>query len=199
VWENNRRLNQISAFLEDLATYNNNTEQSWMAESAIEKPAAIKARALLNMRLDDVGKIVAAAGIGTVYTWSPPPVVGGYVRDIDLFLNLFNLGQFQVGLDVVRDLLIRAHGVYDRNRRPAFWRTINPFTYVGYLLEWIASLPFRLLGRAGFNSARVERSLFGRLFKLLIEAVVVLAALATVLEFVGWTDKVRAVLKPYIG
>lgn len=199
VWENARRIDEIVEFSKDLAAYASKSEYSWKADGVIEKPAATDARARINMRLDEVGKIVAAAGINTVYSYSPPPMIGGYERQIDLFLNLFNLSQFQINLEIVMDLLVRALGIYQRNHRAALLRTINPLTYLGFMLEWIASLPFRLLGRAGFNSSRAEQSLLGRTTKFLIEIVVVLASCATVLEFVGWTDRVRLLLAPYLN
>jgi hypothetical protein len=198
VWENSRRLNELHEFAKDLVTYSNNVTYSRMGGGVTEKPDAVKARIHLNKRLDEVRKIVAAAGLNTSYTWSPPPINGGYQRDIDLFLNLFNLAQFQIGFDTVGDLLARAHGVYERNHRAALLRTFNPLTYLGFLVEWIASLPFRLLSRAGFNVARAEQSLLGRATKFLIEILVVLASVATVLEFIGWTDRVRLLLAPYL-
>ena len=198
VWENNRRISEIAEFSKDLVVYANNSEYSWKAEGVIEKQAALEARAHLNLSLDEIGKIVSAAGINTVYSYSPPPMIGGYEQQIDLFLNLFNLSQFQINLEIVRDLLVRALGVYQRNHRAALLRTVNPLTYLGILLEWIASLPFRLLGRAGFNASRAEHSLLGRVAKFLIEAIIVLASVATVLDFLGWTDKVRTLLSPYL-
>jgi hypothetical protein len=138
------------------------------------------------------------AGIVTVLTWTPPPAVGGYVQNIDLFLNLFSLDRYQVDYRLVTDLLSRTLGVYERNKTTALWRSINPLTYIGFAVEWLASLPFRLLGRAGFDGARAEQSLFGRIVKLVIEIVVVLGSAATILEFIGWTDRVRAILAPYL-
>jgi len=83
----------------------------------------------------------------------------------------------------------RAIGEYLRLRRHAFWNLFNPFWWIREIITVIVSLPFYLIGLAGFNQQTIESSLGGRLFKLLWGLVIIGASLATIVQFLlnhGW-------------
>ena len=91
-----------------------------------------------------------------------------------------------------RDMVLhfeRAIGEYLRLRSRAFWNLFNPFWWIREILAGIVSLPFYLIGLAGFNQQVIEFSLGGRVFKLLAGLVIISGALATIVQFLldhGW-------------
>jgi len=83
----------------------------------------------------------------------------------------------------------RAIGEYLRLRIRAFWNLFNPFWWIREILAGIVSIPFYLIGLAGFNQKTIESSLGGRLFKLLGGLVIIGGALATIVQLLlehGW-------------
>ena len=101
-------------------------------------------------------RIIAAAGVSQLITWTPPPAVGGYVQQIHVFPNLFELDRFQIPHDHAVDFIERAIGVYQSDRPAAFRRTINHLWWLFRGLLWFARIPFVFLGAVGFDAARAE-------------------------------------------
>ena len=81
----------------------------------------VQARQRINLTSNQAHRIIAAAGIATTITWTPPPAVGGYVQRIEVFSNLFGLDRYQIspimslasskGLLVFTSLITRRHFV----------------------------------------------------------------------------------------
>jgi hypothetical protein len=184
-WENARRIAVLTEFRAQLSTYDSGIKRSWMANALIESDAAKPLRVTLNRQLDLVRGILGAGGVNPIIAWSPPG--GGYVRNVDVIMALFNLHTFHMSFEDTYDFLDRALGVYEHNARPALIRTWNPFWYIGVALEQIAAIPFRLLGSAGFNRARAESSLLGRLIKVLVQLVTIALGVVGLLQaFKRW-------------
>ena len=113
--------------------------------------------------------------------------------EVAFFANLFNLERFSVSPDKVIDHLERAIGVYKADYNASIWRTGNPFWWIGQVITWFAHLPFAFMGAAGFNSARVERSVVGRLIKAVFAAVPVVASVLVIANLLGWIDVFKSI------
>lgn len=191
VWENRRRLEKLGKFRDLVLTYFNNSRAEWMADARIEQPAAEAARVQINRVMSEVHDIVLHSGIRPSIRWTPPPAVGGYVQDVDLINNIFHLHRFQIAPANVLDFIDRAIGVYESNDRRALLRTFNPIFYLGLVFDWIASLPFVLIGRLGFSRGKAESSILGRMTKAFLYLVTAAASILTVLELLGYLEVVK--------
>jgi len=54
------------------------------------------------------------------------------------------------------------------------------------ILNYLVSLPFKILGEVGFNQKKMENSFVGKLTKALFYLVTLLAGLLTILEKLGY-------------
>lgn len=182
-WEAKRRLELLTAYRQLVNDYYNQAEWSPFADWEDTEESA-KIRQGINEGMYVVRLALNFVGITTVMYYAPPPAVGGIATDMALLDNVFNLPRFQIPHTKLLDNLDQAIGIY-REWVPLLWRKLfNPFYWVGWLLYWIASIPFRLLDAAGFDGARAEGSLVGRIVRLLIQAALtmflVIRALLTV-------------------
>src|SRR6266487_876815 len=92
IWENRRRVAVLKRFRQLVADYEANIEfPSWMAGTTEphENEHATMARTDINFLLEDVHRIIYAASLRPVVTWTPPPAIGGYVQQVSIFENLF--------------------------------------------------------------------------------------------------------------
>lgn len=181
-WESLRRQERLHEFHELLGTY-------FTANHEGQADRAGEARIAINLMLKDVRAIVYAAEVYPVINWTPPRFVGGPSNNIDVFENLFYLDRFSIGPDQVSDVVLRAFGIYKSNHFLSFLRTFNPFWWAWRIFNWLARLPFLLLGTAGFNSTRAERSVLGRLFKLAFTLVTLIAACLSILSYLELLDE----------
>ena len=184
-WENARRIRLLEEFRNDVVSYFNNSSYEWMAEGRIEKPEAEKARQRINHTIVQAQHIIEAAGVAPSVTWTPPPMVGGYVQRVELILNLFELNKFKIPADRAVDAIEMALGVYQSDRTTVFCRTINPLWWLFRGLLWFVRIPFVLLGAVGFDAAHAEGSTSGKFFKATFALVTATAALLTILNLLG--------------
>jgi len=191
VWENNRRLEKLAKFRDLIVEYFNNSRAEWMVDGRIEEEAARIARVKINRSLDEAHNIILYSGINPAITWSPPPAIGGYVRNIDLIENIFNLGNFQISADEVLNFIDRSIGIYENNHRSSLIRTLNPFFYVGLVFDAVTDLPFMVLGKLGFNKEKAETSIIGKIIKGILYLITVIAAFLTILQLLDFLDPVK--------
>lgn len=197
-WENARCLERLSEFRNLVVEYFNYSKADWRVSDRIEEPKAQEARVKINRMMDEVHDIILFSGVNPTYRWTPPPAVGGYVQNLDLVQNIFNLQPFQIAPTVVLDVVDRAIGIYEGNAKAAFLRAINPFFYIGRVFDFVARIPFLLIGRAGFNQAKAEASLIGRLIKGVIYVVTILASLLTVLQILELHGPIKDFVKRFL-
>ena len=190
LWENKRRLEVLGEFRNDVVSYFNNSHSEWMTKARIENAEAVQARQRINSTADQAQRIIKAAGIPQIIIWTPPPAVGGYVQQVHVFSNLFELARFQIPPKNAVDFIERALGVYQSDRTAAKRRTVNPFWWLNRSLLWLLSIPFVFLGKIGFDAARAEGSVWGKFFKLLVAA----SALLTILNLLGWLPAAKSLL-----
>lgn len=199
-WENRRRVERLQTFGRLLAEYEANLEHAgfYGGGGVHENDVAKVKRGELSFILDDVEHIVIAAGLLPEIRWTPPPMVGGYVQNVDLFTNLFMLHQFQIPLQQVADMLNRALGIYERDRTAATRRTFNPLYWLGRVFDAFAAAPFAVARRAGFSTRKIEDTTFGRFVKLFFFVAAGIASILTILQLVGWLDTALIIvgLKP---
>lgn len=191
VWENNRRIEKLVEFRNLVIEYFNNSRAEWMVDGRIEEEAARVARVKINRIMDETHDIILNSGINPMITWTPPPAVGGYVRNVDLIQNVFNLHGLSIGPDVVMDFLERSIGIYESNHKPSLIRTFNPFFYIGLAFDAISELPFIAIGKLGFNRQKVESSVIGRMFKGILYLITVIATFLTILQLLDYLEPIK--------
>lgn len=165
----------------------------------MEEPLALEAREKINRIMNEIQRIIFYAGVQTVVQYIPPAVTGGYIQNIDLIENIFNLFTYKIPQNRLIDSVDRAIGVYENNKLPAFLRAINPFFYIGLLLDLIVRFPFVLIERAGFDGQKAESSLIGRAIKAIFYIISLLAALLTVLQLLDYLEPVKEVVKSILS
>ncbi len=138
-----------------------------------------------------VQRDLSQAGMGCIVL-QDAPALGGTQYDTEVALLAY---QPQIAAKYnfsEQDMVLhfeRAIGEYLRLRIRAFWNLFNPFWWIREILAGIVSIPFYLIGLAGFNQKTIESSLGGRLFKLLEGLVIIGGALAKIVQLLlehGW-------------
>ena len=198
-WENRNRLRKLNSFRALVIDYFDNSRAEWMVQERIEQPPAQLARVQINRLVDGIHDILYCAGISPVIRYTPPPAVGGHIQKIDILHNIFNLTGYSISSSNLLDYLDRAIGIYEGDKGPAILRTINPFFYLGIVLDWIVRFPFNLIGRAGFNREKIEESIAGRVTKVVLYVSTVSASTLTVLQLLDHLEPVKTFIKSIVG
>lgn len=133
----------------------------------------------LNFKMPAVSRYVRNCGVSTSVYYTPPPITGGMAGNIDLLANMYNLDQYDVPEEVIFDMLDKAIGTYRLFQKEYKLRIINPFFWIGRIIK----APFQIAKFAGFDPAKLEMSLFGKLYKLIAALIILLAAIVTILQF----------------
>ena len=141
-----------------------------------------------------MNSVITSAGIKTVAYYSG----GGSGGSIDLIQNVFNLHYYLIGYEQVLDMVDRAIGVYESDKSNALLRTLNPLFWISLILDYIVSLPFKFVGKMGFNQSRIESSIVGRIVKGIFYLVTVLASFLTALDLLGYREKFLSLIKSWI-
>jgi hypothetical protein len=185
IWENRRRLRMLHAFRKDVLKYFEQAGYDQTFGNCVDTEESEITRSAINRSLDDIDAIIDLTGLGTTITWTPAPAVGGFVQQIPVVTNVFNLHHYQVPHQTLIDFVDRAIGIYKRDQTSAWIRTFNPFFWFGLALDYVASLPFRIARRAGFNPTKIEDSWFGRLVKFVVMILGAVGSLVAILQAVG--------------
>ena len=196
--ENNRRLSKLTSFRNDVVNYFNNCKFDRSEFEVNENEEARRTRIEINTALDEVHEIILAAGINPCLTYQAAPMRGGFITDLDVIMNIFNISSHQITPNIITDQVERAIGIYTKNRRAALFRFFNPFFYLGLIIDLLANLPFVLLGRIGFNRAKAESSLLGRIAKGFFQLVYLIAAVFAVLYYLGYMEAVKIFIRRYL-
>jgi len=156
-----------------------------MVEGRIESDRAREIRVEINRMINEIHSIINMSDINTMTYYTPPPAIGGYAHHIDLILNIFELQSYRIGENRILDYIDRAIGVYQNDFIPSILRTINPFYWIGIILDYIVSLPFILIGKAGFNQKKAEVSFLGKFLKIIFYLMSGTAAFLAILNYLG--------------
>ncbi len=194
-WENKRRLTLLQKFRELVVLYYDNTDAHWMVEGRIESDRAREIRVEINRMINEIHSIINMSDINTMTYYTPPPAIGGYAHHIDLILNIFELQSYRIGENRILDYIDRAIGVYQNDFIPSILRTINPFYWIGIILDYIVSLPFILIGKAGFNQKKAEVSFLGKFLKIIFYLMSGTAAFLAILNYLGYLDNFKRIIQ----
>lgn len=192
IWETNRRIDALDNYVRLVAEYAKLTHASngggtQEQTSAIQQQLSTK-RMSLDLRLQEVQRIVQGAGISPTVIWTPPPVVGGCPQRVNLIADMFQLQKHGISLDALADILLQAMGLYQQSKVAAWLRTFNPFYWISVPIEWVSYLPFRMVGFLGGDAARASDSFFGRLLQgtlMLGQTILAYLAIAEKLGLLG--------------
>jgi hypothetical protein len=133
--ENRARLRLLTEF-RDLATeYFDNSRINMMDETTVEEQTAGEARNAINRILKNAYITIRMADVKTAATSSSSLAYGGHGKNIDLIMNIFNIGRNNIPHHAAIDYIERAIEVYKSNRLDSFIRTINPFFWIKVLLR----------------------------------------------------------------
>lgn len=198
IWENLRRINLLLEFRNLIVEYFNKVKFPGILDYDIEPRESVdlqKIRSKINNMLTETHSIVVASSIAPIIYYSPPPAIGGMSGHIDLINNVFHLHRFEVDTRDVIDIIERSVGIYEKDKNKALCRTINPFYWAVLIIDFIVSIPFKILGRVGFDQERLEGSFVGKTVKSILYLITVFAAFLTILEKLGYLEWFKNFLK----
>jgi hypothetical protein len=148
---------KLYAFRSDLVTYFSNLEHDYASE-IVENSTAKQIRSKINRSLSEAHDILAGSEISMNLTYTPPAMIGGYIQNIDLVANVFNLHRYMIEPNNLLDLVDRAIGVYESDQKLALVRTFNPLFWFVRLLDALVSIPFLFFQKAGLSTKKFEES-----------------------------------------
>ena len=181
-WINKSRLKFLKKFRTSVETYFDNSSGNWMVDRRVEEPAAQEARIQINRNMDEAYRIIVFAGVNPTITYTPPAAIGGYIQRIDLIHNIFNLTNYQIPAAHIFDNIDRATGIYEKNYIKSIIRTFNPFFWISEFFIYITKLPFKLIGRIGFDQDKAEQSLIGKILKGIFYLITMMGSFLTILH-----------------
>lgn len=199
-WECKRRLDNLQQFRGLVDGYFQNPLTT--LKNPVQLIGISDSRRRINLLLHDAIHSCHLVGEGTVVHYLPPPG-GGDPHLVDVLLNMFELrDQYHIGSDRVIDVLDRTIGEYGRKEKQLHRQLFNPLFWINLILVKIVEVPFQILGAAGFNRAKIENSVGGKITKavgmvvgFVIGLIVFVAALLDVLEKLGWLQPVLRILR----
>jgi hypothetical protein len=193
IWDNKSRQKVLCRFLELYEIYVTNIARSSRHSQPKKNAIACDAREQINRILHRVSRSVQDSGINPVLDWVSRAV--GIQARVDLFENLFLLDEFDIPPVQVKDRVERAIGVFEEDQFRAWIRTFNPFYWLARLLDYITSIPFRILGKAGFSRQHAEASAIGKLVKLFVSVLTLTGTIIAILKNLDYLDKTVEFLK----
>lgn len=195
IWENRNRTKLLIEFRSLVVTYFKNMHIKGFFFDVVENKKARQVRIEINMILDKIYSFILLAGVNPTMPYYPPPVVGGLARNIDMILNIFDLHRYQIKPQQLLNLIERSIGIYENDRLNALLRTVNPFFWLGLILDYIVSLPFKVIGKIGFNQEKIESSITGKIIKGIFYLITFLASFLAVLKYIGYLEKFMSLIQ----
>jgi len=186
IWENLRRTEFLLEFKNLIVEYF--TKVKFSDLHPVENEEVQKIRSKINIKLSEAHSIILSSGTVPRINYSPPPAIGGGTTIIDLLNDIFMFSSFRIDSRLLIDFIERSIGIYEADKTNAFGRTINPFYWLFSILEFVVSIPFKILGYAGLDQERIESSLFGRLIKAILYLITAFAAFLTILDKLGYLE-----------
>lgn len=198
-WEAKQRLDFLTAYRQKVADYYRNATWDRHSNHWDDDEETAELRRQINEGMRDVAIATHFVGIPMTIEYSPPAATGGLAGTVSLLDNIFNFPNLRLPHTALLDELDRAIGVYRSWIGPLWRQLFNPFYWLGWILTWIAAIPFRLLDAAGFNGVKAEASLWGKLTKAAIQAATGLGAVLGILEKLGYLDPVVWAFHKVVG
>lgn len=198
IFENTAKRKLLIKFRELLVSFFNDQKWDDFSRSYIESEEGAKKRVQINKLVNRVSWVINEAGVSASIYYSPPPISGGFAGHIDLLQNLFNLESYRISPQQIIDIIDRAIGNYEGDRFNAALRVINPLFWFGLLLDYIVSLPFKLIGKMGFSEQKAEGSVLGRIIKGVLYLIMVFASLLSIFYYLDYLDWFKQLVGSFI-
>jgi len=125
-------------------------------------------RAVIARKTPLIARLARSNGVHADLQSYPPPAVGGPVIPVNLFYAILN-DDSHGGVDRQRivDTINELVGQLDDRKKLEFRAAVNPFHWLGVLIELLLSLPFWVVSKTGFDVSKIEDNLWGKLFKII--------------------------------
>ncbi len=184
-WECKRRLKNLRDFRSLVDDYIDSLGIRPGSGRTVQTEESHTIRTQINLNMSEVLESCDLIGEITTVGYS----YRGYSTPLNLIRELFDLrNAYHISPEKVTDVLDRAIGKYEQRKRYLYGQMFNPLLWLRLLLVKIIEIPFWILGAAGFDAARIEKTTIGRMFKAVAGFVTFVAALLTVLHLLGWLD-----------
>lgn len=190
-WECKRRLQTLEEFHSLVVRYFSTVAYASGSRRAYQTEESSEARRKINDLMQDVGSSCNLIGQPMTVQYVPSPLVGGFQGPLSLLSSLFELREYHIPNSKVIDGLERVIGTYRRKKKHLYWQMFNPLFWLRVLLVKVVEVPFQILSAAGFDTAKFENSVMGKLVKAVVGFVAFAAALLTVLQILGWLEPVK--------
>lgn len=177
-WENMHRVHILNEFRNFVIDYFNNVEFGRFSGLKMNENA-INARESINKKIKKVHLIILKSGVYTKISISTS-IGSGAQTEIDLVRDIFVFSSYGIQSSHLIDFIDRSIGVYEEDELNSKLRTVNPFFWLGLVLEFIVNLPFKLIGELGFNQSKFEASSIGKTIKLFLKIITITASLITI-------------------
>jgi hypothetical protein len=198
IWENKRRIKALKAFGDLYKDTLRFPPRVPLAGSTTGQPpmTSEERHSEINRRKPTALKIVALAQIRSFRATLNKD---GKTIDIDVLARLWDLERHGISTKLPVDVVEEAIGVYHDDQVKSLVRTLNPFFWLGRLIDWIADGIFNgIVALFGGNPNDARSSNFGRMFtkleRLTLWTATVVGAVIAVLEFLGFQTPIRHIL-----
>lgn len=194
IFECQKRIDKLTEFRSLVVSYFSNLKLDYSGDP-VPTDEQMKIRSKINFVLKEMNLTIMASGVNPVIQYSPPPMIGGYIQNINIIQNIFNLTQYRIPPVIVVDKIEESLGVYENERTASLIRTINPFYWTSKVIKRIISIPFSLLESAGFNTENIEQSFLGKTYKFVSELILFGVAILTGLQILGYSGALEEIKK----
>jgi len=196
IWENRRRVKVLERFkgwLNHFCALVHDPQEGATSPRAMElrqsieqqKPAAISMIHSAGISTDITpGQHALLANRGKIYEVS---------EELDLLEDFFWLETPGLQREAI-SLPDRAIGVYEEGKSAAWMRTFNPLFWLARVIDGLAESSFKMVALFGRNPQKDRRTRAGRLIAGIEKLLLWAAALAAILEFLGFRTGVRHLL-----
>jgi hypothetical protein len=133
--ENSSRLKLVREFRDLVTVYFENSTLNMMNGNYAENQEASEARAEINAIIKEIYEVIRLAGIKTSAASTSSLAHGRKGQNIDLIMNIFNLGRNEIPPEAAVEYIEEAIDAYKSNRLPSFFRTLNPFFWIRVFLN----------------------------------------------------------------
>jgi hypothetical protein len=193
-----RRIEILERFLLLSHEYFNSLVGSSFGESA-ETNTSLAIRSQLNGLVGKVEFFVSESDTTDNFHYRAAPVAGGYQQNVPLIQNIFALQTNRISPLILFDTIERAITDYKDDITYAWIRTFNPVYWISVLIHRLIDLPFKLLSSSGFDGARVQHSLVGKIISLILNfifsSIAALSGIATILASINKIDWALSIIK----
>lgn len=141
--------------------------------TATNRSQQIQLRERINNKVGEIKNLAQQAGVIATVFYEPPPSVGGFAGNINMFDNIFLLDSHQLPRQNIIDVLDKAIGNYRYKAKLKRRRWLNPFFWIGEVIR----IPFHIIKWAGFDSKKIEYSIFGKIYKVMVGTAALVGAI----------------------